>query len=250
MLLRDKVCIVTGGASERGIGRQTARYFAEHGAKVAIFDIDQASSQRAAATLPGDGHKGYGCNITDADACNKAVSAVVREFGLLDVVVNNAGIAQTNRVMEVKRADYDLIMDVTLRGTLHMCQAVIPHLRGRRTGSIINIGSVAAQRGGGIFGGAHYTAAKGAVIALTKALARELAPDNIRVNVVNPSLVPTDIHGGAITEERRLQLISGIPLGRLGTTQDVAGACLYLASDLAGYVTGIELDVNGGSHIH
>ncbi|MCL4746039.1 MAG: SDR family oxidoreductase [Burkholderiaceae bacterium] len=250
MLLKDRICIVTGAASERGIGQQTARFFAEHGARVAIFDLDQASTQRAAVALPGDAHRGYACDITDADACNEAVAAVVRECGHLDVLVNNAGIAQTHKVMEIKPADYDLMMDVTLRGTLYMCQAVIPQMRERRAGSIVNIGSVAAQRGGGIFGGTHYTAAKGGVIALTKALARELAPDQIRVNVVCPSLVPTDIHGGAITAERRLQLISGIPLGRLGTTQDVAGACLFLASDLAAYVTGIELDVNGGSHIH
>ncbi len=131
-----------------------------------------------------------------------------------------------------------------------MCQSVIPNMRERKSGSIINLGSVAAQRGGGIFGGPHYTAAKGAIIALTKALARELAPDQIRVNVVCPSFVATDIHGGGVTEERRIQLISAVPLARLGTTHDVASACLFLASDLASYVTGIELDVNGGSHIH
>lgn len=250
MLLKNMICIVTGAASERGIGRETAMLFAAHGAIVAILDLDRGLSQDAASRLPGIGHVGFACDITNSGDCNRTVAAIVQEYGHVDVLVNNAGIAQTHKIMEVGRADYDLIMDVTVRGTMQMCQAVIPHMRERRSGSIVNIGSVAAQRGGGIFGGAHYTAAKGAVIALTKALARELAPDQVRVNVVCPSLVPTDIHRNGISEERRLQLISGIPLGRLGTTQDVAGACLYLSSDMSSYVTGIELDVNGGSHIH
>ena len=129
-------------------------------------------------------------------------------------------------------------------------QAVIPAMRAQKSGSIINLSSVSAQRGGGIFGGPHYSAAKAGVLGLTKAMARELAPDNVRVNAICPGFIATDITAGKLSEEKLAAVIAGIPMGRAGEASEVAGCALFLASDLSSYCTGTEVDVNGGSLIH
>jgi NAD(P)-dependent dehydrogenase (short-subunit alcohol dehydrogenase family) len=139
---------------------------------------------------------------------------------------------------------------VNLRGVLYLSQAFIPHMRERRQGSIMCTSSVSAQRGGGIFGGPHYSASKAGVLGLAKAMAREFGPDGIRVNCVTPGLIQTDITGGKLTDELRTEIKKGIPLNRLGVADDVAGAFLFLASDLSSYITGATIDVNGGMLIH
>lgn len=249
MLLAGRICVVTGAASRRGLGCATAALFAEHGARIAILDLDAEAAAAAAASLPGSGHSGHGCDVTRKEQCEQAIGAVLRECGEIHVLVNNAGISQALRLMEIEPAHYEAVMDVNLRGTLYMSQAVAPHMRVGRRGSIVNIASVAGQRGGGIFGGPHYAASKGGVLGLTKAMARELAPDTIRVNAVCPSMMDTDITA-SMTAARRAEILASIPMGRLGEARDVAGCCLFLASDLSAYVTGSEIDVNGGSHIH
>ena len=148
------------------------------------------------------------------------------------------------------RRDYDAVLDVSLRGTLLMSQAVIPQMQRQKSGSIVCISSVSAQRGGGILGGPHYSAAKAGVLGLARAMARELGPDQIRVNSITPGLIQTDIQKGKLSDERKVEIAKEIPLGRLGVPGDVAGACVYLASDLSSYCTGITLDVNGGMLIH
>jgi NAD(P)-dependent dehydrogenase (short-subunit alcohol dehydrogenase family) len=157
-----------------------------------------------------------------------------------------------DRIAAITQQNYDAVLDVNLRGTLYMTQAVLAAMRSQKAGSIINMASVSAQRGGGIFGGPHYSAAKGGVLGLTKAAARELAPDNIRVNAICPSLIDTDIVHSmpGWTAQRQAEVMASIPMGRAGTAREVAGCCLFLASDLSSYVTGSEIDVNGGSHIH
>ena len=130
------------------------------------------------------------------------------------------------------------------------CQAAIPQMRQAKQGSIVCMSSVSAQRGGGIFGGPHYSAAKGGVLGLAKAMARELGPDNIRVNSVTPGLIQTDITAGKLTDELKVEITKGIPLNRLGVADDVANACLFLSSDLSSYITGAVIDVNGGMLIH
>ncbi|MFK3775724.1 SDR family NAD(P)-dependent oxidoreductase [Pseudomonas sp. NPDC089406] len=249
MLLEGKIAIVTGAASARGIGRATAQAFAAQGAKVAILDLD-LSAARAAASDLGAGHLGLAANVADEAQVRDAVAQVLAHYGRIDVLVNNAGITQPVKTLEITRKDYDRILDVNLRGTLLMSQAVIPGMRAQRSGSIICMSSVSAQRGGGIFGGPHYSAAKAAVLGLGKAMARELGPDNVRVNAITPGLIHTDITGGLMHDERRHAIIDGIPLGRLGEARDVANAALFLASDLSSYLTGITLDVNGGMLIH
>ncbi|GAD57370.1 3-oxoacyl-[acyl-carrier protein] reductase [Limimaricola cinnabarinus LL-001] len=166
------------------------------------------------------------------------------------MLVNNAGITQPLKIMEIGGENYDAVLDVNLRGTLYMTQALIPHFRERKTGAVVNMSSVSAQRGGGIFGGSHYSAAKAGVLGLTKAMARELAPDGIRVNAICPGFIATDITAGKLTPEMKEQIVAGIPMGRPGTAEDVAGCALFLASELSSYCTGTEVDVNGGSLIH
>ncbi len=248
-LLPGKVAVITGAASPRGLGKSTAQMFADHGARVVILDLDQTAAEDAAADI-GEAHFGLACDVTHKSDCEAAVAAILAECGQIDILVNNAGITQPLRLMEIRHENYDAVMDVNLLGTLNMTQAVVPHMRERGQGSIINLSSVSAQRGGGIFGGPHYSAAKAGVLGLTKAMARELAPDGIRSNAICPGFIATDITGGALTEAMTAQIIAGIPMGRVGQASDVAGCALFLASDLSAYVTGSEVDVNGGSLIH
>ncbi|MCJ2103783.1 SDR family NAD(P)-dependent oxidoreductase [Methylobacterium sp. E-046] len=249
MLLNDRVCVITGAASARGIGKATARLFARHGARVAILDLEAGQAEAAARDL-GSGHVGLACDVTDRAACTAAADEIVARLGRIDVLVNNAGITQPLKIMEIGPEHYDAVTDVNLRGTLYMSQAVIPAMRQQGSGAIVCMSSVSAQRGGGIFGGPHYSAAKAGVLGLQKAMARELGPDGVRVNAVTPGLIQTDITGGKLTPELKVEIAKGIPLGRLGVADDVANACLFLASDLSTYITGAVIDVNGGMLIH
>ena len=249
MLLANKVCVVTGAASARGIGRATAKLFALYGGRSIILDLSEEQARAAASEL-GDAHRGIACDVTDKDACIAAVERGVGEFGQIDVLVNNAGITQPLKFMDIAPGNYDAVLDVNLRGTLYMSQAAIPQMRKQRSGSIVCMSSVSAQRGGGIFGGPHYSAAKAGVLGLAKAMARELGPDGIRVNSITPGLIQTDITGDKLTDDLKVEILKGIPLNRLGNAEDVARACLFLASDLSSYITGATIDVNGGMLIH
>jgi len=248
-LLDGKFAIITGAASPRGLGKATARLFAEHGATVAILDLNEAQAAEAASDL-GAAHVGLACDVTDRASCQAAADALLAHWGRIDILVNNAGITQPLKIMDIAPANYDAVTDVSLRGTLYMTQAVISAMRAQKSGSIVNMSSVSAQRGGGIFGGPHYSAAKAGVLGLTKAMARELAPDQVRVNAICPGFIATDITAGKLTPEMRAQVLAGIPMGRAGEAIDVAGCALFLASDLSAYCTGTEVDVNGGSLIH
>ena len=249
MLLKDKVAIITGGAGLNGLGFATARLMAAHGARVAILDLARAEPAAAAKQL-GESHLGVVADVIDKASCDAAVAAVVAAFGRVDVLVNNAGITQPVKTLQITGADYDRILDVSLRGTLYMSQAVLPAMQQQKSGSIVCISSVSAQRGGGILGGPHYSAAKAGVLGLARAMAREFGPDNIRINSITPGLIGTDIIKGNLTEEKKAEIAETIPLARLGRADDIAGACVFLASDLSLYCTGITLDVNGGMLIH
>jgi NAD(P)-dependent dehydrogenase (short-subunit alcohol dehydrogenase family) len=250
MLLRNRTAVITGAASPRGLGLACARLFAEHGARVQLLDLDADAARSAAAMLTGSGHLGARCDVTRKPECEAAVALAMSEFGHIDVLVNIAGITSPQRLMEVTPEKYTEVMDVNMRGTLYMTQAVVPGMRARKSGSIVNMSSVSAQRGGGVFGGSHYSAAKAAVLGYTKAAARELGPDNIRVNAICPSFIDTDITAGLMTPERMQMIIASVPMGRPGHAHEVAGCALFLASELSSYVTGSEIDINGGSHIH
>ena len=219
----------------------------------AHFDLWQTIRSEAAAAAAADigpQHVGLACNVTSKGDCERAAKAVVERFGRIDVLVNNAGITQPLKVMDIQPENYEAVTDVSLRGTLYMSQAVIPAMQRQKGGAICCVSSVSAQRGGGILGGPHYSAAKAGVLGLAKAMARELGPDGIRVNCVTPGLIQTDITAGKLTDEMKTEILKGIPLNRLGDATDVAKVCLFLASDLSSYVTGATLDVNGGMLIH
>jgi NAD(P)-dependent dehydrogenase (short-subunit alcohol dehydrogenase family) len=249
MLLTNKIAVITGGAGPNGLGYATARQMAAQGAKVVILDLARAEPQAAAARL-GEGHLGLVADVTDKAACEAAAAEVLKTYGRIDILVNNAGITQPVKTLDITGADYDRILDVSLRGTLYMSQAVIPAMRAQQGGSIVCISSVSAQRGGGIFGGPHYSAAKAGVLGLARAMAREFGAEGIRVNCITPGLIETDITAGKLSDEKKAEINSTIPLARLGRADDVAGACVFLGSELSAYCTGITLDVNGGMLIH
>ena len=249
MLLADRVALVTGGAGLNGLGFATAKMLAAQGARVVITDLEGARPADAAAEL-GAQHLGLVVDVTRKADVDAAVARIVEQFGRIDVLVNNAGITQPRKTVDITAADYDAVLDVSLRGTLLCSQAVIPVMQKQRSGAIVCISSVSAQRGGGILGGPHYSAAKAGVLGLARAMARELGPDNVRVNCITPGLITTDINKDKLSAERKAEIAETIPLARLGVPADVAGAVLFLASDLSGYCTGITLDVNGGMLIH
>ena len=249
MQLKDRVAIVTGGASLLGIGWATAKRFADEGARVVLLDIDAEATAQAAREI-GPQHLGLVCDVRDEAACQQVVQQVLDAFGRIDILVNNAGVSQSHRLMDSTQADYDLVMDVSVRGAFNMSRAVVPHMRSRQQGAIVCMGSVAAQRGGGILGGPHYSAAKGAIQTLAKAMARELAPDGIRANAIAPGMVETALLVGKIDDAGKRRVADAIPLGRLAVPADIANACLFLVSDQSAYITGVVLDVSGGMHIH
>ena len=245
--LAGKVAIITGGA--RGMGAATCRLFVEQGAKVAIADLLEAEGRALAAEL-GDAARFYHHDVSSEESWAALMRHVQQDLGAVDVLVNNAGITQPLKLMDIKRANYDAVLDVSLRGTLHMSQAVLPTMKNQKSGSIISISSVSAQKGGGILGGPHYSAAKAGVLGLTRAIARDFGPFGIRANCITPGLIATDINKGKIPEDKLAGILASIPLGNIGEPADIGGACVFLASDLAKYCTGITLDVNGGMLIH
>lgn len=248
-LLSGRRAVVTGAASPRGLGREIAQVFAAHGAVVAILDLDGGAAHEAAHAL-GPEHVGRACDVTDKAACEAAIGDLAAAWSGIDILVNNAGVTQPLSLAEIGPEDYDAVLDVNLRGTLLMSQAVVPAMRRQGDGRIVNMASLSAKNGGGIFGGPHYSASKAGVLGLTRAMARELAPDGVRVNAISPGLIDTDITAGQLSDERRTALVARVPMGRIGVPRDVAGCALFLASDLSAYCTGIELAVNGGAYFH
>ena len=205
MLLIDKIAIITGGASIRGIGKATAHLFAENGAKVVILDIDEDAVFTAAEDL-GSGHYAFSCDVTKKDECLKTVELILQKFKTIDILVNNAGITQPLKTLDISEENYQNVLDVSLKGMLLMSQAVLPTMKKNNHGSIINMSSVSAQRGGGIFGGAHYSAAKSGMLGMSKAMARELGAYGIRINSIAPGLIDTDITQGKLDSDLKQKI--------------------------------------------
>jgi NAD(P)-dependent dehydrogenase (short-subunit alcohol dehydrogenase family) len=256
MLLVDKVCVIAGAGSPRGIGYATAQLFAEHGAKVVMLDIAidaGAVEELKGAVMAQAGRKAdvhaVCCDIASLAECKRAIDEVVARHGTIDCLVNSAGIVRGTPTLSIEEAEYEQILTVNLKGTFNLCQSVLPVLLAHGGGNIVNLSSSAAQRGGGLVGGAHYAASKGGVIGLTRTIAREFGPKGIRANIVCPAMIETSMLDG-LPEERMKDIIAAVPLQRPGSPREAAGACLFLASELGGFVTGATIDVNGGSHIH
>ena len=238
--LTGKVALVTG--STRGIGRGIAVALLESGARVAICGRDVARAQAVAAEL-GDGAKGFACDVGDSAQVQQLVADVEAAFGQLDILVNNAGLTRDNLVMRLKDDDWDAVLDANLRGAFVAIRAASRGMMKRRWGRIVNIASIVGLVGNP--GQSNYAASKAGLIGLTKSVAKELASRNILVNAVAPGFVETDMTL-AMTTEARAALAGQIPLTRLGTPADIAGAVVFLCSDAGSYITGQVLVVDGG----
>ena len=252
MSVSDKTAIVTGAGSKRGIGRATAHTLAAAGWNVAILDLDEASAKDAATEIAeqrGVQAVGIACDVTDEASVESALAALDGSAPPVGALVNNAGITSPTPFLEVTGEEWDRIFAVNVRGAYNITRRVAPGMAERGFGRIVFLSSVSAERGGGVFGGVAYSAAKAAELGFTRALARELGPHGITVNAVAPGLIDTDITGGALEGERKAQLVAGIPVGRNGRVGDVADLITYLCREETGYITGATYDVNRGSHI-
>jgi NAD(P)-dependent dehydrogenase (short-subunit alcohol dehydrogenase family) len=256
MLLKDKVCIVAGAASLRSIGFATSDLFVEHGAKVVVTDIgmnstvlDQIESTiKARLNQPIQVH-GVQCDISNKSECDSLIEQVLAIHGRVDCLVNSAGIVRSTAILDITPEELDKMLSVNLKGAFFLCQSVLKVFQQQKSGNIVNVASLAAQRGGGLVGSSHYAASKGGILSLTKSIAREFGALGIRANAICPAMIDTPMLDG-LSEERLRQITDAIPLKRIGTGREMAGACLFLASELSGFMTGATLDVNGGSHIH
>jgi NAD(P)-dependent dehydrogenase (short-subunit alcohol dehydrogenase family) len=225
MLLEDRVAVISGAATAKGIGLATAQLFAEQGATVAVLDLERQAPVQVAASI-GKRHRGYVCDVTKKDQCEGVARQIIEDFGGVDILINNAGITQPIRIMGIEPHHYDAVLDVNLRGMLYLSQAFIPHFLSRGKGSIASTSSVSALTGGGFFGGPHYSAAKAGMLGLTKDMARELGPKGIRVNAVAPGMVDTDIRGDLMSQEIFDKIVSTIPMGRIASPREIASAFL------------------------
>ena len=235
--LDGKLALVTGAS--RGIGHAIAEELARHGARV----VGTATSAEGAARVPGTGKV---LNVRDDAQCDALIESLAREMGDVAILVNNAGITRDNLALRMKDADWDEVMQTNLRAVFRLSRAVMRGMMKARWGRIINITSVVGASGNA--GQANYAAAKAAVVGMTKSLARELGSRNITVNCVAPGFIDTDMTR-ALSDEQRSALLGQIPLGRLGSPQDVAAAVAYLAGPGGGYVTGTVVHVNGGMYM-
>jgi 3-oxoacyl-[acyl-carrier protein] reductase len=239
-----KVVLVTGGS--RGIGRACVVAFAKEGATVVLTYAGNDAAAEEAVRLAGGSTQAVKFDVADTTACGRAVEDVVARHGRLDVLVNNAGVAIDGLSMRVKDEDWDIQLNTNLRGAFALARAAARPMMKQRSGAIINLVSVVGEMGNA--GQAAYAASKAGLVGLTKALARELASRNIRVNAVSPGFIDTDMTS-KIDPALRTRLLEAIPLGRLGKADEVASSVLFLASDAASYTTGEVLKVNGGMYM-
>ena len=246
----NQVVLVTGAGSPKGIGRTIAQTFGKQGAKVVICDINQAGCDANVEEMKKMGIEaaGYAANLTDPDAVKELVNKIVEKYGRIDVLVNNAGISQKVTVADMTLDDIKRIFSVNMFGLFLITQAVCEVMKKQKYGRIVHLSSVSGKRGGGVFGGAHYSASKAAVLGFSKNLAREVSQYGITTNCVCPGLINTEIWK-SMPKEQADAVIAGIPMGRPGETQEVANAIVFLTSKEASYITGEEIDINGGSHM-
>lgn len=243
-LLENKSAIITGAT--RGIGRGIALEFAKQGANVAFTyssSVDAANDLEEELKAFGVAAKGYQSNAADFDAAQELAKAVLAEFGSIDILVNNAGITKDNLLMRISEADFDKVIEVNLKSVFNLTKAVIRPMMKQRAGSIINMSSVVGLKGNA--GQTNYAASKAGIIGFSKSVALELGSRNVRSNVVAPGFIETEM-----TDKLDEKVVQGwrdsIPLKRGGTPEDIANACVFLASDMSAYITGQTLSVDGG----
>lgn len=246
MKLKGKVAFVTGGA--QGIGRAIAVALAKEGANVVISDINKDLADQTAKEISSLGVKTLATksNVANFEEVQMSIDEAVSAMGTIDILVNNAGITRDGLLVRMKDDDWDLVLDVNLKGTFNCIKAVSPLMMKKRCGKIVNIASIVGEMGNA--GQANYSASKGGVIALTKTVARELASRNVMVNAIAPGFIDTEMTKN-LSEEVRKKLSEQIPLGRLGSPEDVAAATVYLCSADSDYLTGQVINVNGGMYM-
>lgn len=246
----DQVVVVTGAGSPKGIGRTIAQRFAQCGAIVVVADINAQGVQDTVNFIENDGGKAFGVelNVTSKESIDAMVKTIMNRFGRIDVLVNNAGISQKVTVRDMTLEDIKRIFEVNVFGLILCTQACMEPMIQAGYGRIVNLSSVSGKRGGGVFGGAHYSASKAAVLAFSKNLTREIAQYGVTVNSVCPGLINTEIWK-SLPADVAEKIINDIPMRRPGETQEVADTIVFLASKEASYITGEEIDINGGSHM-
>lgn len=244
MDLGGKVAVVTGAS--RGIGRAVALALAERGCHVVVnYAGNTGAAEETASRVRGLGVRALviKADVADQEQVNAMMKQVLQEFGRIDILVNNAGITRDNLLPRLQEQDWDAVLNTNLKGAYHCAKAVLRPMLKARWGRIINISSVVALSGNP--GQSNYAAAKAGLVGFTKSLAREIGSRSITVNAVAPGYIATDMTAG-LTEDNKSQMLNSIPLGRLGTPEDVAAAVAFLAGDGAGYITGQVIVVDGG----
>jgi len=243
MRLEGKVALITGGA--RGIGRAIALTFAKAGAHIVVADVNLEIAQKTALEIEGLGRKALALEIdvTKYDLVEAGINKILDKMGKVDILVNNAGITKDNLVLRMSQAEWDAVINVNLKGTFNCIKAVSKPMVKQKSGRIISIASIIGLVGNP--GQANYAASKAGITALTKTIAKELASRNINANAVAPGFIQTEMTA-KLPENIKMKMLEAIPLAKLGTPQDVANLCLFLASDESSYITGQTITIDGG----
>ena len=243
MRLKDKVALITGGA--RGIGQAIAMTFAREGADIMVADVNLEVARKTASEIEALGRRAlaWEMDVTDYAKVEDGVNKILDKFGKVDILVNNAGITKDNLILRMSQLEWDAVINVNLKGTFNCIKAVSRPMIKQRSGKIVSIASIIGLMGNA--GQANYAASKAGIIALTKTVAKELASRNINANAVAPGFIQTDMTA-KLPEDIKAKMMEAIPLAKLGTPQDVANVCLFLACEDSHYITGQVITVDGG----
>ncbi|TBR16937.1 3-oxoacyl-[acyl-carrier-protein] reductase [bacterium] len=243
MRLKDRVALVTGGA--RGIGRSIALAYAKEGADIVIWDVNLQEAEKTCADIVVLGRKSMAdqVDVTSFSKVEEGINKILDKFGKVDILVNNAGITKDTLILRMSESDWDAVLNINLKGTFNCTKAASKAMIKQRYGKIVNIASIIGIIGNP--GQANYAASKAGIIALTKTSAKEFSSRNVNVNAIAPGFIQTDMTA-KLSQEIKDKMLANIPMGKLGTTDDVANACLFLASNESDYITGQTLVVDGG----
>ena len=242
--LEGKIAIVTGAAN--GMGEATVRKLSAYGATIIANDVNSIEKVVEEVSRSKGKIVGHRADVSDYSQVEKMIENTVSNFGKVDILVNNAGILRRNSIEHITNAEWDLVMNVNVKGVFNCCKAVLPYMKMQKQGKIVNVSS-SAGRSTSELGGAHYTASKAAALGFTRHLAREAAPYNINVNSICPGLIDTPMVRETVSEEEMKKWIKSIPMRRLGNANEEAELVLFLVSEASSYINGATIDLNGAS---